>query len=120
MNYQIGQGSAVNFNIGSPFLMPWAGDIIFDGWLNMYYDQGATILHADINQATTIAATNFWPGTKTESCPNGGWLVIPCFGRWANLAAGTGFQLAIRVTVGACNGRAVAYQFAGSLRAQAA
>jgi hypothetical protein len=120
MATQVAQGTSVNFNIGSPFTMPWPGDIIIDGYLNMVYDTGATVLNAKVEQATSIAATNFWPGVKTETCGNGGWIVIPCFGRWASLAEGTLFQLTIKVTVGAVNGRAIAQQFAGSLRAQAA
>lgn len=119
LNWQIGQGTSVNLNLGS-LTMPWAGDVIFDGYVNMYYDSGATILSASIAQATAIAATNFWPGVKTETSPNYGWLAIPCFGRWASLPNGTFFQLTIKITVAACNGRAVASHFVGSLRAQAA
>ena len=115
----IAQGGSLNVNAGS-LTMPWAGDVIMDGWVQMYYDTGATILSTSLASATSIAATSFWPGTKTETSPSGGYLVVPCFGRWAGLAKGTFFQNVVKITVGAVNGRAVASSFIGSLRAQAA
>jgi hypothetical protein len=87
--------------------------------MNAYYDSGATVLNMSVGPATAIAPSNYFTGVKTEADAYGGWLCVPFFGRWANLAANTFFQLSIRTTVGAANGRAVASFFAGTMRLQA-
>jgi hypothetical protein len=118
LNLVIAQGSNAVSDIYT-VSMPWAGDILVDGWMNAYYDSGATILNMSVGPATSIAPSNYFTGVKTEADAYGGWISVPFFGRWANLAANTYFLLSVRTTIGACNGRAVASHFSGTIRLQA-
>ena len=106
LGWVVPQGSsASNSNLLS-YYMPWQGDILIDGWANCYYDSGASVLSMACWPASNIGATTLWAGNRTETDGNGGWLSIPCFARWANLAAGTYFTFGLQFNCGAVNGRA--------------
>lgn len=119
LNLNIVQGgSGANGNMANLY-MPWTGDILIEGWTSCVYEGGASILNIDCRAAGNIGPTSQWVGKRTESDGAGGWLAVPFFARWANLARGTYFQFGLQFNVGACNGQARAYSFAGSLKAQA-
>ena len=119
LNLAVAQGTNGFADVTS-MTMPWTGDIFLTGHLQIAYDQGATVIAVEVWPFTDIGVTNQICGKATETCGNGGIVTIPLICKWANLAGGTFFKLTIRIQVGAVNGRALANNFAGTLRAQAA
>lgn len=116
-NTVVAQGATWNANVGS-VTMPWTGDVLLDGSVQMNYT--SSILGVEVWPASAIGPGNFWAGKLNECHDNGGSLVCPILARWAGLTSGTFLQVTVQVRVTIANGTATATGFVGSLRAQAA
>jgi hypothetical protein len=99
--------------------MPFTGDIFVDLWVQLEYPQPATILTVEVWPATPIGPTNFFAGKVSQWDVNSGTFPCPMFGRWANLAAGTYFDLTISIRNQICNGNCRITGCQGFMRAQA-
>jgi hypothetical protein len=75
--------------------MPFTGDIFVDLWVQTDYIAGATYLASSVWPATPIGPTNYYAGKVSQWDNYGGTFPVPFFGRWANLAVGTYFDLTI-------------------------
>jgi hypothetical protein len=99
--------------------MPFYGEIFVDLWVQLEYPAPATILAAEVWPATPIAPTNFFAGKASQWDLHSGTYPCPMFGRWANLAAGTYFDLTIQIRNNVCNGNCRITGAHGFMRAQA-
>jgi hypothetical protein len=113
---QIAQGQNWQVALAS-MTMPFTGDILVDLFVEVAYSQ--TLLACQVWPATPIGPSNFWAGFVTEYNPYGGCFVVPMFGRWSNLAAGTFFDLTIQIKDIVSNGVCTINQCHGFMRAQA-
>lgn len=114
---EIGQGTSWQPFITS-MTMPFTGDIFVDLWVQLDYG-GATILNAEVWPATPIGPSNFFAGKVSQWDLYSGCYPCPMFGRWANLAAGTYFDLTIQIRNNICNGTCKILGLHGFMRAQA-
>jgi hypothetical protein len=114
----LNQGGIWRPQIGT-FSMPFAGTIFVDLWVQCDYINGATILAGSVWPYTPIGPTNYFAGKVTQWDINTGTFPIPMFGYWANLAAGTYFDLTIEIRNDICNGQMRIAQAQAFLRAQA-
>lgn len=114
----IGQGTNWRPGITS-ISMPFTGDIFVDLWVQTSYPAPATILASSVWPYTPIGPTNYFAGKVTQWNPNGGVFPVPFVARWANIAAGTFFQLTLEIRNDICNGNMGIEQVQGFLRAQA-
>lgn len=115
----IGQGQTGTLGLAS-MVMPFTGDILVDVYLQLSYPGPASILAAEVwPSSQMMAATNSFVGKVCNWDVNGGSLVCPMFGRWANLAKGTNFQLTVDVKAPIVNGTCSLDSFEGFMRAQA-
>jgi hypothetical protein len=101
----------------STFTMPFQGHIFVDLWVQTSYFNGATILASSVWPATPLGPTNYYAGKVTQWNINTGTFPVPFFGWWANLAAGTYFDLTINIRCDICNGLMQIQQAHGFIRA---
>jgi hypothetical protein len=100
----------------SAMTMPWAGDILAEGYFQIEYSNSYTGI--EIWPVTPIGPSNFFAGKVAMEDRHAGWFLIPFFGRWAGLAAGTYFQYNLQVRVLIANGTVTVRRYIGSIRAQ--
>lgn len=99
------------------FSMPFYGEIMVDLWVQCAWSNPATMLALQVAMLTPISPTNHFVGKKYETEAYGGCFPTPCFGRWANLGAGTFFNLTIDIYTNSVNGTCNIQAFTGFLRA---
>lgn len=99
--------------------MPFTGDIYVDLYIQVGHDPPSNILAASVWPYTPLGPTNYYAGSITQVDPNGGVYPVPFLGRWANLPAGTYFDLTLEIRCDICNGNMNIQQVQGFLRAQA-
>jgi hypothetical protein len=99
--------------------MPFTGDIFVDLWVQTDYIAGATYLASSVWPATPIGPTNYYAGKVSQWDNYGGTFPVPFFGRWANLAVRTYFDLTIEIRCDVSNGTMNIAGVQGFMRAQA-